>query len=142
MSAVGMRLTGESWGDHRGSIVNAEPSWDKVYTIVEPGHQYDDFNVITEGDESYGTGWDGELVADITTFEVPDDPSDAIEPEHYQFPGNVQVIDIAKHLGFLEGNVIKYVARAGRKTENPTEDLLKARRYLDILIEKYEGGQA
>lgn len=59
------------------------------------------------------------------------------EPSHYQFPGNVQVIDITKHLDFLTGNVIKYVARAGRKGD-ALEDLRKARQYLDWAIEREE----
>jgi hypothetical protein len=36
-------------------------------------------------------------------------------------------------MGFLRGNVIKYVARCARK--NGLEDLHKARHYLDKLIE-------
>lgn len=59
---------------------------------------------------------------------------ESVDPGHYSFPGGVQVIDITRHLGFLEGNVIKYVARAGRKGDR-REDLLKAKRYLDWLLE-------
>lgn len=59
----------------------------------------------------------------------------AVEPDHYRLPGGVQVIDVIKHLGFLEGNVIKYVARAGRKGDK-REDLLKAKQYLDWLLEE------
>lgn len=40
------------------------------------------------------------------------------------------------NLGFLEGNVIKYLMRYDRK--NGVEDLKKARTYLDWLIEKTE----
>ena len=36
-------------------------------------------------------------------------------------------------LGFLEGNVIKYVCRHGAK--HGREDLLKARHYIDLLLE-------
>jgi len=40
-------------------------------------------------------------------------------------------------LGFLEGNVIKYVVR--HKAKNGKEDLLKARHYIDMLMElEYE----
>lgn len=38
---------------------------------------------------------------------------------------------------FAEGNVIKYVCRY--KHKNGLEDLLKARHYLDALIEREEG---
>ena len=41
-------------------------------------------------------------------------------------------------LGFLEGNVIKYVCRYNLK--NGVEDLKKARHYLDKLIEREEKG--
>lgn len=64
-----------------------------------------------------------------------------VVPDHYQF-GDVRVIDIAKHLGFLEGNILKYVARAGRKPGTPrAEDLRKAKRYLDLAIEQAEAGE-
>lgn len=36
--------------------------------------------------------------------------------------------------GFCRGNVIKYVARAGKKGGQATQDLKKARWYLDRLI--------
>ena len=40
-------------------------------------------------------------------------------------------------LGFSEANVIKYVCRHKRK--NGKEDLLKARHYIDLLIELHYG---
>lgn len=61
----------------------------------------------------------------------------AVDPGHYQF-GTTQVIDLTRHLGFLEGNVVKYVARAGRKGDR-LEDLLKAERYLGWAIEDARG---
>ena len=39
-------------------------------------------------------------------------------------------------IGFMEGNIIKYVCRYSRK--NGIEDLKKARHYIDILIELEE----
>lgn len=65
-------------------------------------------------------------------------PLSAVDPDHYDFPGGIQVIDITKHLDFLAGNVVKYVCRAGRKGDKIT-DLLKARTYLDWLIERESG---
>lgn len=62
--------------------------------------------------------------------------SDKVSPQHYQLPGGFQVIDLTKHLGFCEGNIVKYVARAGNKGgESRLDDLNKARWYLDLLIE-------
>lgn len=57
-----------------------------------------------------------------------------VSPNHYQF-GKAQVIDITQHLGFCEGNVVKYCCRAGRKDgETRLDDLLKAKKYLDTAI--------
>ena len=61
-----------------------------------------------------------------------------VNPPHYDFPGGIQVIDITKHLDFLAGNVVKYVCRAGRKGDKVT-DLLKAKQYLEWLIERESG---
>lgn len=58
-----------------------------------------------------------------------------VNPKHYdKYP--IQPIDfIAKNgLGFLEGNVIKYVVRY--KDKNGLEDLMKAKSYLDRLIKE------
>lgn len=51
-------------------------------------------------------------------------------PAHYQFANGVEVIDLTEQMNFNLGNVIKYVARSGRKTQNPLEDLRKAEFYL------------
>lgn len=58
-------------------------------------------------------------------------------PAHYVgFSNGAEVIDITENLSFNLGNVVKYVARAGRKTEDPTEDLLKAEFYLSREIKR------
>lgn len=44
----------------------------------------------------------------------------------------------ANRIGYIEGNVIKYICRY--KSKNGIEDLKKARHYLDLLIEM-EGEQ-
>ena len=60
-------------------------------------------------------------------------------PKHYQLdPEPRKVID-SWGLGFNLGNVRKYIARAGKKTADPLEDLQKARNYIDFEIKKYEG---
>lgn len=43
-------------------------------------------------------------------------------------------------LGYNLGCAWKYIARAGRKTPDPTEDLKKARDMLDRAIELYAAG--
>lgn len=65
--------------------------------------------------------------------------SDKVSPSHYQLPGGFQVIDLTKHLGFCEGNVVKYVARAGNKDgESRLDDLRKAKYYLDLAVRDEE----
>jgi transposase-like protein len=61
-------------------------------------------------------------------------------PPHYKV-GGIETIDFieAKDLNFRLGNVVKYVARAGKKNSNPLEDLKKARWYLDREIFAREG---
>jgi len=57
-------------------------------------------------------------------------------PSHYQL-GKIQVWDFIadQDLGFLEGNVVKYITRAGAKAEESRlDDLLKARAYITKLI--------
>jgi len=51
---------------------------------------------------------------------------------HYQLP--IEPIDYIyeNHLGYMEGNVIKYVTR--HESKNGKQDLLKAIHYLEMLI--------
>ena len=67
-----------------------------------------------------------------------------MRPDHYK-TGSVQPIDLIFNIGdrgkeFCRGNVIKYVARFDRK--DGVTDLLKARQYLDWLIEIAEREKA
>ena len=57
--------------------------------------------------------------------------SDAINPPHYT-SGGVETIDFieAKELDYHLGNVVKYVARCGKKSDDPVQDLRKAQWYL------------
>jgi hypothetical protein len=58
-------------------------------------------------------------------------------PKYYN-QGNIEVWDyIYDHdLDFFEGNIVKYVSRW--KDKNGKKDLLKAKQYLDKLIELVE----
>lgn len=65
--------------------------------------------------------------------------ADAVNhPSHYN-SGSIEVIDAIEDwvLGFHEGNVVKYVARAKHKGCE-LEDLKKARWYLDRAITRLE----
>lgn len=58
-------------------------------------------------------------------------------PDHYK-AGNLEVIDIIEEFGldFHLGNAIKYILRAGRKTEDPVEDLEKAVWYIHRFLDR------
>jgi hypothetical protein len=60
-------------------------------------------------------------------------------PPHYTF-GSHEPIDVIEDwsLSFCLGNVVKYIARAGRKSSDRLEDLKKARWYLNREIEQQE----
>lgn len=61
-------------------------------------------------------------------------------PEHYN-RGGIEFVDIVDsyQLGFYEGNIVKYLLRAGKKPGNSKlQDLKKARWYLSYLIESLE----
>lgn len=67
--------------------------------------------------------------------------TDAVSPTHYRDldPEPITVIQAWK-LSFCLGNVVKYIARAGRKDPaKHIEDLRKARQYLDFEIAALEG---
>lgn len=69
-----------------------------------------------------------------------------LKPSHYnQNGGGLDLLDACsgglwdnrKFKGFLELNIVKYVLRY--ESKGGLEDLCKARRYLDVLIEEVEG---
>lgn len=52
-------------------------------------------------------------------------------PQHYnEHPSGVECIDIVEHMSFNSGNAVKYIWRAGLKSESPIEDLKKAEFYI------------
>jgi hypothetical protein len=69
---------------------------------------------------------------------------DRINPDYYKsHPSGVQCIDITRHYCFSVGNAIKYLWRAGLKTEEgiqdrekEIEDLRKAIWYINDRIEQ------
>lgn len=57
-----------------------------------------------------------------------------ITPEYYGNEIDVIKFVMTNNLDFMQGNIIKYIVRY--KNKNGLEDLLKARQYLDRLIEE------
>ena len=55
-------------------------------------------------------------------------------PDHYNQGIEMGDYAMSHNLDFMEGNIVKYVTRWRHK--NGIEDLLKAKQYLDKLIEK------
>ena len=74
-----------------------------------------------------------EQLADIERRETVD------HPDYYK-RGGIEAIDAieAWELGFHLGNVVKYIARAGRKTKDGLRDLKKAEWYLSREIKRRE----
>ena len=63
---------------------------------------------------------------------------------HYKKDFVIQPVEFIEknEIGFALGNVIKYLARFDKKNpEDPVQDLLKARQYLDRLITVVSKGQ-
>jgi len=51
---------------------------------------------------------------------------------HYEATGDYDIIDVCNHykLNFNRGNVVKYIARAGKK-DDELQDLIKAKDYIE-----------
>ena len=64
------------------------------------------------------------------------------EPPRHYAQGSIEPVSyIRSHgMGFIEGNIIKYVTRYKMKG-SAKEDLLKARAYIDLLLEDFGGAQ-
>ena len=63
-------------------------------------------------------------------------------PQHYRsHPSGIECITVVEHMPFNIGNAIKYCWRSGLKTPDPTEDLLKARWYIDREIQRLQSAQ-
>lgn len=61
---------------------------------------------------------------------------DPINPSYYTKGIEVTKFANSHGLSFAEGNVVKYVVR--HKHKDGLKDLLKARKYIDLLIENEE----
>lgn len=58
-------------------------------------------------------------------------------PPHYtSHPSGVECIQITEHMNFNVGNAIKYLWRAGLKSDDALSDLSKARWYIAREIER------
>ena len=63
--------------------------------------------------------------------------TDPTNPPHYRsHPSGVECITITEHMNFNLGNAVKYIWRAGLKTEDAHTDLAKAVWYVNREIER------
>lgn len=64
---------------------------------------------------------------------------DVHHPKHYtQHPSGVECIEITEHLNFCLGNAMKYLWRAGLKSEDAVQDLQKAVWYINREIARLQ----
>ena len=89
-----------------------------------------EYKISTENETWYTSG-DGEIFDNVTN------------PSHHQGSQGLEVIEIHKNFlteeelrGYYKGNALKYLLRERKK--NGLEDLKKARKHLDWLIELEE----
>ena len=82
------------------------------------------------------TGWPA-LKSTVTSSPIDYGYDTVEEPSHYVEGREIEPISVIEdwQLGFHLGNALKYIARAGRKSEDPTEDIEKARWYLARYLE-------
>jgi len=72
---------------------------------------------------------------------TPEEPDMVNKPPHYlKHPSGIECIQITRWFNFNLGNVIKYVWRAGIKSDNPIEDLEKAAFYIQDEIDRLKKG--
>jgi len=64
--------------------------------------------------------------------------TDPINPDYYK-NYSIEVTDAIQSWGlnYCQGNILKYIVRCGRKTENPKQDLEKALWYLRKELSQY-----
>lgn len=103
-----------------------------------PRYEYCDPYNCTPRDEVVRTElaeWEYELLYPLTS-----EQSDAVRPNHYKFPGDVEVIDISQWLTSNAAQAFQYIARSsridGNNKGNPVEDLQKAKVFIDKEIER------
>ena len=129
--SVRVAMAGSAYSGEEGTIVSSEHGTAYGYTV-----DLDDFGK---------RGFDEcelELVARADPFAAPPEPDEVNSPDHYTWTKGFEVIDFAEQLNFNLGNVVKYSARAGRKTDDPIRDLEKARWYLDREIARIKKGDS
>lgn len=89
----------------------------------------------------YGEDWLCDAYWTTTTVTVPKATHKQIGGNHYK-NYEIQPVEFAmkNNLNLCQANVVKYIVRY--KDKGGREDLLKARHYIDLLLEYEYGGKA
>ena len=135
-----VRLTGARWGQSHYKNRGADIGSIQQIVKVVAGRAH--FKCNQGGLLAIEPGFEAEPVEDESDLVENEEPEVAnpISPSHYQgFSNGAEVIDITEHLTPNLANVVKYSCRAGSKTPDPMEDLLKARAYLNREINRLKG---
>lgn len=75
------------------------------------------------------------LTENVNDWNLNNDPVN--HPSHYtEHPSGIECIQITEHMNFCLGNAIKYIWRAGLKSDNKVQDLEKAVWYIQREIAK------
>lgn len=62
-------------------------------------------------------------------------------PPHYtSHPSGVECIQVTEHMNFNLGNAMKYIWRAGLKSDDAMDDLAKAGWYIEREMKRLKGG--
>lgn len=98
------------------------PNWELVQTVLEYEREKNKQNEHIQMNNQ-------------TKQNLEHDPVN--KPAHYRaHPSGVECIQITEHMNFCLGNAVKYIWRAGLKTDDPIVDLEKARWYIDRELER------
>ena len=135
------------FGYEKGTIVNCKVDKKIIMARIEDVKYNKDNNeikvIISDGQDLYTLN--PEDIVEKTKFDQPKIKHDPVNhPSHYT-DGKIEVIDFIndKKMNFNRGNVIKYVARAGKKAskalddkKKEIQDLEKAKFYLEDEIKR------
>ncbi len=124
-----------------GETLKVEDARESIANYVLPAHPTErkhGVQIVDSVDVAEANPYLPDEYTDVLLGGVQGRPDPVRHPPHYT-SGKIEVWDfiVDQGLDFLRGNVVKYVCRAGEKT-NEIEDLKKARAYIDRAIRELE----
>jgi hypothetical protein len=122
---------GDEWTVEPDGRLHAFPgSWGEPFESVE-----EHYGGVTLAEDSVG--------AEVFVGSDQSRSDTVNHPPHYtSHPSGVECIQITEHMDFLDGNVFKYMWRAGLKSDDPLEDYKKALFYLERKVKQLEAGRS